>query len=361
MGNFSTLITPMFWEEKVVGTIAVSREPDAVFTPKELSLLKTFADQAVIAIQNARLFDEVQAKTRDLTESLQQQTATADVLKVISASPSELQPVFNTMLENAVRLCDAKFAMLILYEAEKNEFRGVASWNVPAAYGKILGIAPIRADPRIPLGRVAMTKRPVQVEDLLVDESYIARFPGIVAVVELGGARTLVQVPMLKENELVGTIAIYRQEVRSFTGKQIELVQNFAAQAVIAMENARLLNELRQRTSDLTRSLDHLRAAQDRLVQTEKLASLGQLTAGIAHEIKNPLNFVNNFSALSAELTDELNDVLKPVTLDDNVREEVDELTAMLADSDEVARSFRDDGAHGFRHDVAHGVRLAGC
>jgi signal transduction histidine kinase len=175
-----------------------------------------------------------------------------------------------------------------------------------------------------------MTKQPVQVADVLADQSYIEGYPGMIGVGELGGARTLLQVPLLKDNQLVGTIAIYRQEVRPFNDKQIALVQNFAAQAVIAIENGRLLSELRQRTDDLTQSLDDLRAAQDRLVQTEKLASLGQLTAGIAHEIKNPLNFVNNFSALSAELIDELDEALAPAALDQKLRGEVGELTGML-------------------------------
>src|SRR5262249_32850455 len=151
-----------------------------------------------------------------------------------------------------------------------------------------------------------------------------------IALAEFAGARTLVVVPMLKDNEPIGAIAIYRTEVRPFSEKQIELVTNFAAQAVIAIENTRLLTELRQRTTDLSTSLENLRTTQDRLVQTQKLASLGQLTAGIAHEIKNPLNFVNNFSVVSGELIDELQDTLKGMSIDESARTEITELTDTL-------------------------------
>ena len=324
----TALGVPLLRENEPIGVIVIARQRVQGFTQKQIDLVTTFADQAVIAIENVRLFDQLRHRTDDLAEALEQQTATADVLKVISASPGELEAVFQAMLQNAVRLCEAKFAMLFLYE--EDEFRVVGKWNLPPAYIEFLGKNAIRADPKIPLGRVAMTKQPVHVADVLMDQSYIQRHPSIIAVAELGGARTLLQVPLLKENELVGTIGIYRQEVRPFADKQIELVQNFAAQAVIAIENARLLKELRQRTNDLTESLEDLRTAQDRLIQTEKLASLGQLTAGIAHEIKNPLNFVNNFSALSAELVDELDETLAPAPLDLKMRGDVGELTQML-------------------------------
>ncbi|MEA2896872.1 MAG: hypothetical protein QOJ84_2487 [Bradyrhizobium sp.] len=324
----SSVAVPLMRGGVPIGTLHMGSRERGGFSDTQVELLKTFAEQAVIAIGSAETYRALQTRTADLQESLQQQTATADVLKVISSSPGELEPVFQALLENAVHLCEAEFGMLFL--PEENEFRAVGKWNLPPAYSEFLGKNTIRSDPRTPLGRAAITKQPVQVADILVDQSYIVRHPGIVAVAEDGGARTLLQVPMLKENQLVGTIGIYRQEVRPFSDKQITLVQNFAAQAVIAIENASLLSELRQRTDDLTRSLNDLRTAQDRLVQTEKLASLGQLTAGIAHEIKNPLNFVNNFSTLSAELVEDMKDVLSNIQIDNSKRSELEEIAQTL-------------------------------
>jgi signal transduction histidine kinase len=330
-GARTVAIVPMLRDDEVIGAITVYRNEVQLFSDKQIELLSNFAKQAVIAIENARLLKELRQRTDDLSESLEQQTATSEVLEVISASTGELEPVFKSMLDNATRICGANFGTMSLYE--NGAFRPVAFYNVPQAYAEKYADTLIRPHPQGPLGTVARTHEVVHVEDTKSLPVYIEGNPAIVAISDLAGARTIVIVPMLRENELIGTIAIYRQEVRPFSEKQISLLTNFAKQAVIAIENTRLLKELRQRTGDLSQSLDDLRSAQDRLIQTEKLASLGQLTAGIAHEIKNPLNFVNNFSALSAELTDELNDVLKPVTLDSKVRGEVDELTGLLKDN----------------------------
>ncbi|MEA3109235.1 MAG: hypothetical protein QOI88_3840 [Gammaproteobacteria bacterium] len=329
-GGFrSLLVTPLMSNGAPIGMVSVTRREPGTFAAHHVQLLQTFADQAVIAIENVRLFDEVQARTRDLTESLQQQTATSEVLRVISSSSGELQPVFKVMLDNALKLCEASYGNMLLSSGDGLE--AAELHNSPPAFAELFKRGPLVPPPGTALGRVIATKKVVHIPDILA-ESGGKQTPLRVVTAESMRARTLLAVPMLK-SELVGVIVIYRQEVRPFSEKQIELVTNFADQAVIAIENARLLNELRKRTEELSQSLDDLRAAQGRLVQTEKLASLGQLTAGIAHEIKNPLNFVNNFSALSAELTDELNDVLKPVAMDGKVREEVDELTGMLKDN----------------------------
>jgi signal transduction histidine kinase len=301
--------------------INVYRQEVRPFTDRQIDLVENFAAQAVIAIENTRLLSE-------LRESLQQQTATADVLKVISSSPGELQPVFETMLQKAVQICDAKFGNI--YRWDGDSLRLVAAHNTPLALVESRKTIPFRPGPETPTGRMVATKSTTHVADLAAERGYVEGDSLYVEAVDVGGIRTLLSVPMLKEHELIGSFSIFRAEVRPFTDKQIELVSNFAAQAVIAIENARLLNELRQRTHELATSLEDLRATQDRLVQTEKLASLGQLTAGIAHEIKNPLNFVNNFSGISTELIGELQDTLGGISIDPKTHAELKELTDTL-------------------------------
>ena len=500
-GVRSILGVPLFKEDALIGAILLYRDEVRPFTEKQIELVKNFAAQAVIAIENTRLLGE-------LRESLQQQTATADVLKVISSSPGELEPVFQAMLENATKICQAKYGVMFLLE--NDAFRTRALCGVPPALAEERKRNPvIHPSPKTGVGRVLRTKQTAHIADVLAEPEYVDVPAGFTkpGIVQFGGARTELAVPMLKDDELVGTIVIYRTEVRPFTDKQIELVTNFAAQAVIAIENTRLLNELRTRTNELAqsvselqalgevsqavnstldletvlttivgravqlsrtdagaiyvfdegrkefrlhatygmseamiaaiseqhiglgdsnigaataqrkpiqvpdirnqpspvneivlregyrgiliipllrpdhivgalvvrrktpgefpqsaiellqtfadqsvvaiqnarlyenveartrelaKSLEDLRNAQDRLVQTEKLASLGQLTAGIAHEIKNPLNFVNNFSGVSAELIDELQDTLKGIRFDKKARTEINELTNTL-------------------------------
>ena len=234
-GAKSFLAVPMFKDEALVGAISIYRQEVRPFTDKQIELVQNFAAQAVIAIENARLLNE-------LKQSLEQQTATADVLRVISSSPGELKPVFEAMLQNAVRICDAQFGNLALLEGDG--FRFVAQHGAPPKYRDARQREPfVRANSRN-LDRVIKTKQAVHVADVAAEDSQSG-------VVTLGGARTLVNVPMLKDDELVGIIAIYRQEVRPFTEKQIELLQNFGAQAVIAIENARLLDDLNKLNQQL--------------------------------------------------------------------------------------------------------------
>ena len=242
---------PLLREGSPIGAMTLGRKSVGPFTNKQIELAGTFADQAIIAIENARLFEAEQQRTRELTELLEQQTATSEVLQVISKSPGDLEPVFGVMLEKAVRICDAKFGNI--YRRDGDGFQLVATHNAPPGYAEARRRLPQHGlNPNSVVGRMAAVKAVVHVADASLDLGYTEqRVPELVLAVELGGLRTALAAPMLKENELIGALALCRQEVRPFTDKQIELVRNFAAQAVIAIENTRLLNELRERTSQL--------------------------------------------------------------------------------------------------------------
>ena len=259
LGQFRTMLgIPLLREGVPVGVIALSRRTVRPFTDRQIELVTTFADQAVIAIENARLLNELRQRTDDLskrtidlTESLEQQTATSEVLKVISSSPGELEPVFEAMLAKATRICDAKFGTIFRWDGDA--LRLGATHNTPPAFAEYRKRRPLPLKPNLPFSRMVATKAVVHCADAAALPAYTEqRDPDVVAAVELGGVRTFVAVPMMKENKLIGALIVYRQEVRPFTDKQIELVKSFASQAVIAIENTRLLTELRQRTTDLT-------------------------------------------------------------------------------------------------------------
>ena len=259
-GGIRTMLgIPLMREGVPIGVFQMTRSAVQPFTDKQMELIESFADQTVIAIENVRLFDEVQKRTDDLTESLEQQTATSEVLQVISSTPGELEPVFKAMLENATRICEASYGALWLHEGDG--FRTVSIYGeFPAAYREQwLSRAVFIPRPSVPLARMASTLQSIHVADMREHQSYLEGDPLPVAGVEVAGIRTLVIVPMLKGNDLVGGIGIYRKEVRPFTDKQIELVTNFAAQAVVAIENTRLLNELRESLQQQTATADVLK------------------------------------------------------------------------------------------------------
>src|SRR4029077_18836218 len=272
------------------------------------------------------LENKVESRTAELSESLQFQTATSEVLKVISSSPDSLQPVLDGIVDTARQLCGTDTSTIFLLSEGK--FKIAAFSGAIPEYIEFLRNNPISPDQAgSSTARAAREQRTIHIPDIGAD---LAFGQGPMAI---GQRRSLLSVPLIREDLAIGVITMRQSHMTPFTQRQIEVVETFADQAIIAISNVRLFEEVQERTRELSQSLEELRTAQDRLVQTEKLASLGQLTAGIAHEIKNPLNFVNNFSALSAELTDELNDVLRPVALDGKVRGEIDELTGLLKDN----------------------------
>jgi len=284
------LVVPMLREGVAIGTISLRRVEARLFTERQVALLQTFANQAVIAIENVRLFTELEARNRELNQALDRETATGEILRVINNSPTSAEPVFDAILANGMRLCQADVGLLFLVDGDM--FRVVADRGAPPDF-----IEPRRAwhrsGPHTGLARALREQRPVHIEDMMADRAYMERDPDRLQTVELLGARTGVFVPLLKEGTPVGVLVTWRREVLPFTQTEIEVLTTFGNQAVIAIENVRLLRELDEKSRQLEAASQH---------KSEFLANM-------SHELRTPLNAIIGFSeVLSDRMFGELNE-----------------------------------------------------
>jgi signal transduction histidine kinase len=322
----SVLGVPLIRDGDILGGLVLGKFKAGGFTERQIELLKTYADQAVIAIGNVNLFKDLESRTAELNQALEQQTATAETLKTLSRSVFDLDAVLNTLVESAVALFHATSGGLALLTDGEYKMRSHIGYGPNAQ--KFFRESAYRPGRDKIVGRVLLSREVEMIRDTRIDHE-LMKFadPG-------HDARSMLGVPLFRDGDLIGVMVLRRKEAGGdFSEREIGMVKTFADQAVIAIGNAQLFKDLEARTAELARSLQELRATQHRLIQTEKLASLGQLTAGVAHEIKNPLNFVNNFSKLSVELLGELGEALQSAELPQSLKDEVKDLSQALADN----------------------------
>ncbi|MGA8933194.1 MAG: GAF domain-containing protein [Pseudolabrys sp.] len=323
LGGFRTLVNvPMLKENELIGTIAIYRQEVRAFTEKQIELVTNFAAQAVIAIENTRLLHELQARTGELAQSVGELRALGEVSQAVN-STVDLETVLTTIVAKATQLSSTEAGAIYVFDDAAQEFRLRATHGLDDSAVAEIRDRHIRIG-ETAIGEAALRRVPIQIADIQNDPSTT------LDIIVRAGFRALLIVPLLSADQIVGALVVRRRQPGEFSKGTIELLQTFGAQSVLAIQNAKLFESVEARTRELGSSLDELRTAQDRLVQTEKLASLGQLTAGIAHEIKNPLNFVNNFSSVSVELIDELRQALAAAKLDNKLQVEIGEIADML-------------------------------
>jgi signal transduction histidine kinase len=322
-GVRSKLSVPMLKEEDLIGVIEIDRQEVRPFTDKQIELVKNFAAQAVIAIENARLLNELRTRTNELAQSVGELQALGEVSQAVN-STLDLETVLTTIVGRAVALSRTDAGAIYVFDDERKEFRlhatyGMSEAMIAAISGQHIGLG------RGNVGAATAQRKPVQVADIRDEPT-----SPVNEIILREGYRGILVIPLLRPDHIVGALVVRRKAPGEFPQSTIDLLQTFADQSVVAIQNARLYENVETRTRELAKSLEDLRTTQDRLVQTQKLASLGQLTAGIAHEIKNPLNFVNNFSGVSVELIDELRQALAGANLDSKLRAEISEIADTL-------------------------------